>query len=313
MTISSIEKRKTQSKTRETVILVCIFVIIASTFFASNEIRLAIISGIRLSAFNVIPAIFPFLIISDYISSVEFGSGDGVLSRIFSRLFGVNPVALRAFICGTVCGFPIGIKMASALYGDKNLSKNELERLIGFSSNPSLAFVISGIGVGIYNSIKCGLILYISILLASVFIGILFKIKSEKKQNTRNNSRQIFNIAKSIKDAGLSSIFIMSYIIFFSALIGLLSKFVKNDTALALASSLLEITSASKMLSGLSGISVHLRLSLTAFALSFSGLCFALQARNLLPSEISMKKYYKMKIVSAVTSFFICYLLVMII
>jgi hypothetical protein len=33
----------------------------------------------------------------------------------------------------------------------------------------------------------------------------------------------------------------------------------------------------------------------------------------LLPSEISMKKYYKMKIVSAVTSFFICYLLVMII
>jgi hypothetical protein len=56
-----------------------------------------------------------------------------------------------------------------------------------------------------------------------------------------------------------------------------------------------------------------LKLSLTAFALSFSGICIAMQARSILPDSISMKEYYKMKILIGALSFIITYLTLIII
>lgn len=306
-------KNEKSLNTHNSIIVFSIFVIIALTFLASSEIRNAIVSGIRLSAFSVIPAIFPFLIISDFLSTTALGERYGLLSRSVKRILGISNAALPAFLYGSICGFPVGIKMASELYNRKTISKSECQRLIGCTSNPSPAFVVSGIGIGIYGNIKHGIILYVSILISSIFVCAVTRENKQFLHKKAENIKQTFSIVNSVKAAALSCVYISSYIIFFSAIIGAASKFVKNDTLLAMITALLEITNASKMLSALIAFSFELRVSLTAFALSFSGLCFALQARSLLPIEISMRKYYLMKLSSGALSFFICYLLLKII
>ena len=308
MTIQHTKKQKS-IYAHNLMIIFSTSILIALTFSASSEIRSSIISGIKLSIFSVVPAIFPFLLISDFLSSNTAGATKGPLSRFAERILGISSVALPAFIYGSICGFPVGIKIASKLYNRKLISKSECEKLIGCSSNPSPAFVISGIGIGIYGKVKYGIILYAVILASSIITCIFVKSKEHFLNKMAENVKQTFKIADSIKSAAISCIHISSYIIFFSAIIGTISRFVQNDTALALLATPLEITNASKMLSTLKAISLELRLPLTAFSLSFSGLCFALQARSLLPADISMRKYYLMKLSSGAMSFFISYLI----
>ena len=49
------------------------------------------------------------------------------------------------------------------------ISKNECERLIGFSNNASPAFVISGVGYALFGSIRIGVFLYILSFISSIF------------------------------------------------------------------------------------------------------------------------------------------------
>ena len=178
MTTLQCEKQKTRANLQSVLIIIATSAVILITLIASAEIRSYIISGIRLCAFSVIPAIFPFLILSDFMVTVR-SEKSGLLSKAFEHVFKISSAALPALICGFVCGFPVGIKIATDLYGNNDISKTECEKLIGFSSNPSIAFVISGIGIGIYSNIKYGIIIYISIITSSIAVGILFRSRSE--------------------------------------------------------------------------------------------------------------------------------------
>ena len=299
-------KEKVKSKINERFIICSVILLLILTVTAANEVRDAIISGFRLSVLSVVPAIFPFLIFSDILSCESGAFSEGIFARAFERIFKINRAALGAFVCGSICGFPIGVSMASRLYTANIITKNECERIIGFSSNPSIAFVVSGVGMGMYGSITYGIILYFSLIISSVIVGLFFRCECEKTHNSSDITEQNFNIIDSIKTAGISCITISSYIVFCSAMVGLIKRFVKNDIIIIAITSLLEISNGAQALS-LCGLPTMLKLSFTAFVLSFSGISVLMQARSILPAKISMIKYYKMKIVSAMLSFILTF------
>ena len=286
--------------------LLCLFVTFIMLFF-SSEVKSGVIYGIKLSINTIIPTLFPFFILSDFWASYLTLPKESVIRKFFYNCFRIKGDALTAFLCGTICGFPLGAKSAVDLYESKQIDKNELELLCAISSNPSCAFVISGIGASMYNNAFVGILLYFSVILSACITGTIFKIKNTNISNSKENTRQSFSLVYSIKKAGMSSITVSSYIIFFSALISLWCSVCENTSINLMCASLAEVSSACSMIKDNLLLVTPISMSLTAFSLGFSGFSVHMQVFSFLPNCVSKAKYLIIKmmigIFSAVTAF----------
>ena len=264
----------------------------------SDTVSRSIKQGIKISALSVIPSVFPFLILADYFSSnINISMKNSITQRIFHLQSGCD----GAMLCGLICGFPCGIKYALSLYHEKHIDKSELERIIGLINNPSLAFVVSGVGMGMLNSLSDGVILYLSLIISIFIISRLSVNANKKTKNMADIPRQSFSFSSSIKNAGYSSLTISSFIIFFSAILGVVQELVTDAILYAMIASFFEIGNASTIITA-QRINVFLKFILLGFCLGFSGFSVHLQAFELLPKDISKNKYFKCKILEGLLS-----------
>ncbi len=294
MTTEGLIKEKRMSITSLIPVL-CVFLLPLMLYFG-GALKQGAAVGIRLSFTNIIPTLFPFFILSDIWTCCIEIKGESIVGKIYERIFRINKATLPSYILGSICGFPLGVKGGARLYENNAISKDELERLSGFANNPSAAFVISGIGAGLYGDIRVGIMLYFAVLISSILVGCLFRSNKQISLNTNDISRQSFNFVNSVRSAGVSSLTVSCYIIFFSAIIGMLREIIKEPLALALAASLLEITNASSLAAELSQNFNILKYTITAFALGFSGFSVHMQTFALLPREASRRKYLCIKL-----------------
>ena len=282
-------------------LILCILSTVLALLF-SSELKASIIIGMKLAAIKIIPTLFPFMVISDFwMCSINFDKKNKA-GYAFEKIFKINKNALIAFITGIFAGFPMGVKTSVDLYNNSIITKDELERLAPIINLPSFAFVISGVGLGLYRDIKIGFVLYFSVVSSSVFYGIIKGLNKNYSHFSGNNIRQTFNLTSSIKQAGYSSITISSYIIFFSGLLGLVSVLAKNDILLSVISSFIEVGNATSIISKNCRLPNDFALIVTSFALGFSGLSVHLQAFNFLPEDISKRKYIFSKLIIGIFS-----------
>ena len=267
-----------------------------------GPLKNGVIYGIKICYFNIIPTLFPFFILSDLWSSVVYFPKKSLIVGCFERLFHINSEGFSVFILGNLCGFPLGAKMASEKYKASLIDKREMESLSVTSSNPSAAFVVSGIGLGLFGSIKIGLILYISVLISAVIVGIIYRPKAFIFKEPRNIVRQKFNLIESVKSAGSSSIVVASYIIFFSSIIGVVKALTQSRLAISLISSFLEVGSACTIIFENGDAIGSLCLPLIAFSLGFSGLSVFMQAFSILPKSVSKRMYLFKKLLQGILS-----------
>ncbi len=268
--------------------------------------RSAVVNSAKTCLYSIFPTVFPFMVLSDFLASA-FSDTQSGRSALLWRIFGISPCMKPALICGNVCGFPIGVRMASKMFSDGKITKEELENAIGLVNNPSAPFVISAIGACMLKSVRDGILLYISIIAATITVGMLVNKKCSNIKFQGNNSRQYFNISESIKNAGLSCIAVFSYIIFFSYLSCVLSFLVRDTYLSAMISALIEVGSGSAMIGAL-GLPRSAALPLIALALGFSGFSVHMQAFGLLPKGISKKRYFVMKFTEGAIAMIITYL-----
>lgn len=262
----------------------------------SKTIAESISQGISLAMLSIVPSIFIFLVFSDFLAS---NAEKIPHSKFISKLFSIPIGCEGALACGVICGFPCGVKYAVKLYEGGLLTKDELERVIGLVNNPSLAFVISAVGNGIFNSKKIGLMLFVSVLTSVIITAHLYKSTSKEIAICEHISEQTFSFSKSIKSAGLSSIIVSSYIIFFSAVLGILKKTFKSTIFAALLAAILEIGNTVSILKT-PGFDSNISFIILGFALGFSGISVHLQTIDILPENVSLKKYYVIKITQGI-------------
>ena len=283
------------SKRKSRFLLSAVLIVILTAY--AKEMSAFILQGIKISVFTVIPAIFPFLVLADYLSAE---SGDFPFDGFLARIFNIPRKSVGALVCGIICGFPSGVKYCARLYESKNITKEEFERLIGLVNNPSIAFVVSAVGIGFMNSQNDGILLFLSIIISVIITARTFKMPSQKMHNSDFISKQSFDFIKSIRDAGISALYISSYIVFFSSVIGFIKIFIKNGVILAFLASTLEIGNATSIISLLTLNEYHV-FFLYGFALGFSGFSVHLQAFSLLPYNIKKGKYLLMKLFQGIT------------
>ena len=294
----TVEIKKKNKNLTYLIFPICIFLLL----YFKREVKEGIFEGFLLSYTTVIPAVFPFFILSDLWNKSNSSYKEGIISRLFEKTFLLNRLSLPAFICGYICGFPMGVKIANNLYVRGVLTKEELEKICPLINNPSIIFVISGVGFGLFNSMKIGIILYLSVVFSSIIICFLLREKGAAYLNSNVILKQKYTLTESIKNAGLNSIYITSYIIFFSAILSIISSIVKNQVILTAIYTLSEISNSVFAINNLDYLDVGVKISLISFSLGFSGLCVFLQAFSFLPKEISKIKYLIIKLFQGLLS-----------
>ncbi len=238
--------------------------------------------GLVLCARTVIPSLFPFMVISELL--VDSGAGEAfgrLFSRMMRRIFGLSGAGASAVILGSMCGFPIGPRTAVSLYDRHAISREECEHLLTFTTNPSSAFLITGVGLSLFGDRRLGVILYGVVLGTSFFIGFLGRFflrrpVGEEKQphyprGFHPGGIDMFTSAVSGSAGGMMTV--CAYVIFFSAITGALGEALDGrlgEMGFTILSGLLEMTGGISAASTLSPREVGL--VLTAALAGWSGL-----------------------------------------
>ncbi|MBE6996332.1 MAG: sporulation protein [Ruminococcaceae bacterium] len=162
---------------------VCLLLCAVLVWFLADAqgVRAAAGDGLRLCARSVIPALFPFLVVTRLLLSLGFGQWlSPCLSGLMTPLFRLPGTAGSALVLGLVGGYPIGASTAGALYRQGLLTRNEAERLLTFCNNSNPVFLISVLGAGVFGSVRTGVWLWLLHLLSALLTGLLLRGRGAK-------------------------------------------------------------------------------------------------------------------------------------
>ena len=284
-----------------------LFLVVSFSLFLSEEAARHAIEGIRLAVMSVIPTAFPCMLICDLYST--FGSPERLrlVGWVFSRLFGISPVGLRAYLLGNLCGFPMGAREAAVAFGRGELDRREAELLIPLSSNPSPSFTVGAVGAVMLGKWRLGVLLLLSTVLSSAVCGVIFRLRRERKKIGVKTEMQAvvigqrYSFVESVKGAASSSLIIIAFISAFSVLLGFIKEHVTYAPLCALLFSVTEVTGGVGYFAAQSGLSELLRGALIAFTLGFGGISVAVQSAAFISeSGLTMRKYLPVKLTQGV-------------
>ena len=142
----------------------------------ARQLRLEAAKALTLCAGTVIPALFPFMVITGLLVRLGFGQWLAPdMAGLMASLFRLPGCAGSALLLGLVGGYPIGARTAAELYASGDLTRQEAERLLTFCNNSNPVFLISVLGAGVFGSVRTGLWLWLIHVCAALFTGLLFR------------------------------------------------------------------------------------------------------------------------------------------
>jgi hypothetical protein len=285
---------------RKSIPLACavLFFILLLTF--PTEVANGIRQGSFVAYKAIIPAVFPFMVLSEFLTKIDFAIFEQNLGTILAKTFGISPVGCRVVLIGWLSGFPIGARLCCDLRKAEKISDKEAERLLFLSSLCSPAYVINGIGIGMLGNISIGIKLYIILLTSHLLAGLFTFGKTSALQfNEKESTVSVspFSITEAIEKAADGCIRISAYLAFFSAASSVVSKVIAHKFISSLIASVLEIGGGTIQI-----ISLNSRYSyvILSSSLAFSGISVAMQTRAFAKEgEITMKTYYFGKALSS--------------
>ncbi len=249
----------------------------------------ATVDGLHLCANTLIPSLFPFFVCANLVAELGLASKlSGLFAPLMHKLFGIGGAGSAAFVLGMIGGYPSGAQMCATLYESGSISKQDAERLVKFCNNAGPAFIFGVMGSGIFGSLRCGILLFLSQLLSALFIGILLKkrsfdLSSECMEQTNAKAfPEAFTV--SVKKAGQSILQICMFVTVFSVICAFLSKLfspIVPQSAAPVLRGMLELSSGAQALQN-AAHPMWLKLAIAAFLLAFSGLSVYSQTVSIL-------------------------------
>ncbi len=272
--------------------------------------------GLSLCARTVIPSLFPFMVISELLVSSGAGEAFGRLfSHVMRWIFGLSGAGVSAVFLGSMCGFPVGARTAVSLYDRNIISKQECEHLLTFTSSPGSAFLITAVGAGLFGNRRLGVILYAVVLGTAFFIGFLARFclrgrgvpEAHPHFPTGLHPGGVEMFTSAVSGAATSMLTVCAYVIFFSAITGVLGTLAPagggaaGETGFAVLCGILEMTGGISAASGLTARDAAL--VLTAAIAGWSGISVHCQIITLCGGRgLSFRPYIMAKAAQGVLS-----------
>ena len=253
--------------------------------------RLSVCGGI------ILPSLFPFMVLGNLMSEIGLPSAVGrFLSPLTRRFFGVSGVGASAFFMGITGGYPLGAITVARLYTSGQIGRTEASRLLRFCDNTGPAFIVSVAGSLIFKSTAAGFFLYGIHVFSALLAGLIQRGPAAPHTLTPApcKSSDFFTaFTESVKSAAFTCVSVCGFVVFFSALTGLLDSVgilsslagkmshglgTELHFSRSLLIGLLELGSGMGSLQGLSLNSANL--ALCAFILGWGGISVRCQAAS---------------------------------
>ena len=205
--------------------------------------------GLELWATTVVPALFPFFVVTNLLSQTKVVD---ILGKLFDKLmkplFNVPGIGGFAFVMGLISGYPVGAKVVSNFREQNLITKDEGERLLAFTNNSGPLFILSSVGIGLFGDTKTGILLLCTHILSCITVGIIlgkFSKKTDEEFKLRMNTKlthkksEAYTISNthnvSLKNLGgilansinnsISTIFLIGgFVVIFSVIISILNE-----------------------------------------------------------------------------------------
>lgn len=303
----------TEKKIRDALVGFALLVATAGLVLAPDQAIAGAKDGLTLCFNVIVPSLFPFFVLSSLVVDLGLAAYLGrAMERLMRPLFRVSGSCAAAIALGFIGGYPVGARTALQLYQQGLCSKTEAERLLAFCNNSGPAFILGVVGAGVFGDSRVGLLLYLTHALASLLVGLLFRLygRSTSSQSSAPRAKPIQAVTVPTAFTGAVSrsmqntLNICAFVVFFAVVLQLLSTYgaftalarllslagFQPEWARRLVAGLLELSSGVSSLRG----STHLagRVSMAAFMLGWAGLSVHCQVLSfLVDSGLSAKTY----------------------
>lgn len=274
--------------------------------------------GMQLWLNVLVPSLLPFLILTDVLLHNEWIHSLFRPLALAAKIFpGLSSCGTSAFLLGTLCGNPMGAKLASDLFTEQKISKKEAEYLLVFSTNASPVFLAQYLaGHCLKNQRKFSEILFIlfsaNVLCMIVFRFFIFQNQTEisytsypiKKETSASSlPERAFDV--SIMNAFDIIARLGGYILLFSLISAILSHYCPFSPKFrCIFSGILEITTGLNLLAE-SSLHADLKYVISMTLTAFGGLSILAQNRSVLNEQLSIIPYISAKILNAAITGFL--------
>lgn len=312
-----------------------------SLVFFSNSSLNAALSGLKLWANNVVPSLFPFFVAVELLGNTNVVYYlSKLLDKLMRPIFNVPGASAFAFIMGIISGYPVGAKIVSNLYENKNCTKEEAERMLCFTNNSGPLFILGTVGTAFYANTTIGVILLVTHILASITVGILLGIFSRKSSINSEMSNTIEKnpdirlselggiLGNSILNSIKTILMIGGFVTLFSVIISILQKsqiliLISNmisktfgfnqNLVLGIFTGIIEFTNGLSAISAIHLKNISYNVIASAFLLGFGGISITLQVLSIISkNKLSIKKYVLGKFLQGLIAAFYTFLILLI-
>ena len=153
------------------IFLVCL--VLLFTFQKTNY--LSVKNTVEIFLSSVLPSLFPFILFTNIITKSNIIN---LITGIFKKFNNIMTV----IIIGFLCGYPMGAKTTYEYYINNKLTEKQALFLMSFANNCNPIFILSTIGICVFNNISIGIILCISHYLSALIIGTIYFLHNNIKK-----------------------------------------------------------------------------------------------------------------------------------
>lgn len=231
--------------------------------------------AMRLWCTSVAPALFPFLVLMPMLTGRDACAAyDRMLSRIMGPAFGLPGSAAPAVVMGMISGSPGGALAVRRVAGETGMRRADAMRIAFTFSGAGPAYLIMGVGQGLYGSVKLGLQLAGIQIIVQLALLILLRGAFDDAEGVVEPDQQAQS-GSPIPAAVENLLGVCGYMVIFSVIAGVAAGFIGEH----LGGALLLITDLPSGLAQMAGWEGSGRMLVQGAAIGFGGLC--IMAQNL--------------------------------
>lgn len=275
---------------KKNIIIIYIFIILELLIlFNSNIIIKSVNSSSLMFIKKIFPSLFPTMVIGNILikSNVYLIIPKKIKAFLFKK-FNFSNSTMELFIISLITGSPSSAMYINNYLNSGLINKKEAEALLCSTHFINPLFIVAGVGVGVFNNVKIGFVLFIML-----FISTLIKIylnknnfkNSKKKIINIKNTNLITNITSSIKESINALLLIFGIVVIFNILVSLVSHILDlSELESCVINGLLEMTGGIIKLSNLN-VNIYIKIFLAYYFLNFGGLCIQMQSMSMIDNK----------------------------
>ena len=253
--------------------------------------------AMRLWYSSVAPAMFPFLALLPVLTGPDACAAyNATFSRLMRPLFGLPGAAAPALVISMISGSPGGALAVRRIASEARLPSSEARRLALALGGVSPAYLILGVGMGLYGSMALGIRLALIQLAIQLLLLLLLRgfIEDREDQAVTLPLREYDQ--GPLRAAVESVLVVCGYMVLFSSVCGVIASFVGEHAGTAL----LLVSDLPSGLAELAEWDIPGKMLIQGAAIGFGGLCIAAQNLDALRSlGITVSEYLSVRGVAA--------------